>query len=315
MEVDELLRRWGGVATRAQLEKKCTRSELDAAVSVGSVVRLGRGRYGLPHLSVDLARAHGLSAVVSHESAALQHQWSVLLPPERSHLTFPTKRRVQAINLPKVILHRADLSVDDVSGSHTSQDRTMLDCLRLPDLRRALSVADSALRAGRDPGWLHRIAAEARGPRSVQARHVAAEATDLAANSFESGLRAISLEVPALTLRPQVPLHDRAGDFMGRPDLVDTELRIIAEADSFEWHGGRAALVRDARRYNRFVVEGWMVLRFTWDDVVFEPARVESTLVAATEERSQWAKSPRNRAKNGIDSVRPRGAAQNPKVR
>ncbi|WP_162598716.1 hypothetical protein [Nocardioides gilvus] len=315
MEVDELLRRWGGVATRAQLLTRLSRSEVDRTLVNGSVLRVGHGRYGLPHLTADLARAHGLSAVVSHESAALQHGWSVLLPPEQSHLTFPTKRRVKAVDLPDVVLHRADLLPDDISGSHTSQDRTMLDCLRIPDVRRALSVADSALRAGRAPAWLHRIAAEARGPGSGQARRVAAHATDCAANSFESGLRAISLDVPALRMRPQVRLHDRSGEFMGRPDLVDTELRIIAEADSFEWHGGRSALVRDARRYNRFVVEGWMVLRFTWDDVVLEPARVQATLAAAAEERSQPRKTPQNRRNYDVDSVRPRTKFQKPNVR
>ena len=37
--------------------------------------------------------------------------------------------------------------------------------------------------------------------------------------------------------------------------------RLILEADSFEWHGSRRALVRDARRYNNFVIAGWLVLR------------------------------------------------------
>ena len=44
--------------------------------------------------------------------------------------------------------------------------------------------------------------------------------------------------------------------------------RLILEADSFEWHGSRRALVRDARRYNNFVIAGWLVLRFSWEDVM-----------------------------------------------
>ena len=61
------------------------------------------------------------------------------------------------------------------------------------------------------------------------------------------------------------------GTFLGRPDLVDEHLRIVVEADSFEWHGERAALRADARRYNAFVVNGWLVLRFCWEDVMFHP--------------------------------------------
>ncbi len=60
--------------------------------------------------------------------------------------------------------------------------------------------------------------------------------------------------------------------FLGRPDLVDERLGIILEADSFAWHGSRAALRRDAKRYDEFVVRGWLVLRFAWEDVMSRPA-------------------------------------------
>ena len=79
---------------------------------------------------------------------------------------------------------------------------------------------------------------------------MAAQASPLAANPFESVLRSICDDVPGLRVRPQVEIHDP--HFLGRPDLVDDELRLVLEADSFEWHGGRAALARDASRYNAF---------------------------------------------------------------
>ena len=315
MEVDELLRRWGGVATWAQLTQRASRAEVATAMARGSVLRLGHGRYGLPHLTADVARAHALTAVLSHESAALHQGWPVLLVPESPHLTVRVKRRLRARDLPDVHLHRADLEADDLAGSWTSQDRTMLDCLRIRDLRRSLAVADSALRAGRTPAWLHAIAAQIRGPGAVQARFVSAHATELSANPFESGLRAIGLEVSGLTLRPQVRLYSADGEFLGRPDLVDADLGIIAEADSFEWHGARSALVKDARRYNEFVVRGWAVLRFTWEDVMFEPERVRSTLQAAAFQRSQLALTGSKRPFRGIDSVQMQGRAQKPKVR
>ncbi len=65
-----------------------------------------------------------------------------------------------------------------------------------------------------------------------------------------------------------------------RPDLVDDDLGVAIEADSFEWHGGRAALSKDARRYNLLVVGGWLVLRFSWEDVMFHPDYVREVLVA-----------------------------------
>jgi len=62
---------------------------------------------------------------------------------------------------------------------------------------------------------------------------------------------------------------------------VDVDRRIILEADSFEWHGSRRALVRDARRYNNFVIAGWLVLRFSWEDVMHHPDDVVCVLEAA----------------------------------
>ena len=43
----------------------------------------------------------------------------------------------------------------------------------------------------------------------------------------------------------------------------------------------RAALASDARRYNMLVVNGWTVLRFSYEDVMFHPDEVRRVLVAA----------------------------------
>ena len=78
-------------------------------------------------------------------------------------------------------------------------------------------------------------------------------------------------------MEPQIRL--RSLNF--RADLVDDDLGIVLEADSFEWHGDRAALRRDAKRYDAMVIHGWLVLRFAWEDVMFHPAYVRAVLVAA----------------------------------
>lgn len=75
--------------------------------------------------------------------------------------------------------------------------------------------------------------------------------------------------MPGLHVRPLVLIGDL--ELLGRPDLVDVELRTVLEADSFAWHGDRTALRRDARRYDQFVVAGWLVLRFAYEDVMSDP--------------------------------------------
>lgn len=98
-------------------------------------------------------------------------------------------------------------------------------------------------------------------------------------NPFESVLRAIASDVPGLDVEPQVRIRGGLG-LAVRPDLVDRRLRLVLEADSFEWHGDRAALRRDARRYDLLLADGWVVLRFAWEDVMHDHAWVRSVLEA-----------------------------------
>ena len=82
-----------------------------------------------------------------------------------------------------------------------------------------------------------------------------AAADGRADNPFESVLRAISLDVPGLGLVPQVEIS-MTGRRSVRPDLVDRSLRLVVEADSFEHHGSRKALVLDCARYDNLVADG-----------------------------------------------------------
>jgi very-short-patch-repair endonuclease len=219
-----------------------------------------------------------MSGVLSLTSAALHHGWEVKTPPDRPHLVVPTKRKVTEELKAAVHLHRRDLHPDEIRGVATSRELTLLQCLRSLPFDEALAVADSALRHGEPASTLRRIAASVRGPGAPQVRRVAAEADGDAANPFESVLRAIALDVEGLHVQPQrVVITSRS---TARPDLVDPELGVILEADSFEWHGHRAALRRDSRRYNLLVIDGWIVLRFAWEDVMFDPSYVREVLVA-----------------------------------
>ena len=284
MTVGQELHRLGGVATRGQLLRACKRHAIDQALQDGSVIRTARGRYALPDIDAAKAVAHGLSGVLCMTSAALAHGWAVKTPPALPQVALPRNRK-QARGGAGADIKRLRLHPDDVRDGVTSQDRTLLDCLRLLDFDEALAIADSALRDGYPKARLLALTRDARGTGSARMRSIAAQATGDAANPFESVLRAIALSVPGLAVHPQVSVH-HGHAFLGRPDLVDSTLGIVLEADSFEWHGSRAALRSDARRYNAFVVHGWLVLRFSWEDVMFHSDRVRAVLVAATAERT-----------------------------
>ena len=285
MSVVERLAEIGGVSTRRALVALTSRAQVDRALAVGDIVADSRGRYALPVADDALRAANSLHAVVSHTSAALHLGWEVKTAPTKPHLTLGRRRRLSVNQRRGLIIHRADLPPDDIAGYATSRTRTLLDCLRALPFDEALAVADSALRhddvTEQD---LATVARDAKGPGARSVRQVAALASGLAANPFESTLRAIAVQVPGLHVRPQVPIGD--SDVLGIPDLVDEDLRIVLEADSFEWHGDRAALRRDARRYDEFVVAGWLVLRFSYEDVMGDPLWVAEMLRAAVRERT-----------------------------
>ncbi|WP_164775162.1 type IV toxin-antitoxin system AbiEi family antitoxin domain-containing protein [Nocardioides pantholopis] len=228
-DVVELLADLGGVARRGSILAALDRAALDRAVRAGTVVRAGRGLYCLPEVD-DAARVAGLlGGVVSHTSAALHHGWGVKTLPERPHVSVSRGRRLGARGRAGHV-HRAELRRHEVDDGVTTPARTLLDCLRQLPFDEALAVADSALRESGCHQLLRDVADRARGPGSRNVRAVAEQATGLAANPFESVLRAICLTVPGLVVRPQVTIGD--GDFHARADLVDERLRIVCEAPS-----------------------------------------------------------------------------------
>ena len=280
MTVVGVLEAMGGVATRAALIGTTSRADVDRAVRHGEVVRGAPGRYTLPSADQAVRLAHESSGLLCLTSAALHHGWEVKQVPARPHVLYPRNRKVPVRHRARVELHRGDLHPDQVDGIATSRLQTLEMCFRSLPFDEALTVGDSALRHDHVlHGALEGLARSARGPGSRQLRRVAREARGEAANPFESALRAIALDVPGLSVEPQRVIRGRR--VWARPDLVDVDLCIVLEADSFEWHGGRAALDRDANRYNRLAVEGWLVLRFSWEAVMFRPQEVREILLDA----------------------------------
>lgn len=58
------------------------------------------------------------------------------------------------------------------------------------------------------------------------------------------------------------------------PDICFERERLVLEIDGFQYHSSQHAFVRDRRRQNLLVLDGWRVLRFTWQDLSDRPDRV-----------------------------------------
>ncbi len=276
MRVEVALERLGGVASIGSLLRLTTRRRLRSALRRRSVVRDVRGRYALPGVDEALRRASALSGVLVEDSAAQYHGWEVKHRPASPCVAVPRHRKVTPERRRGVRLRYADLAPGDVSGPATSPVATVLACAARMPFDEALAVADSALRSlDVRPGELLRRAEAMPSRHRTRCVRVAACADGRAANPFESVLRAIALDVPGLSVQPQLWIEG-----LGRPDLVDERLRVAIEADSFEFHGHRRALKADCERYNALALAGFAVIRFSWEHVMLEPDYVREVLTA-----------------------------------
>jgi very-short-patch-repair endonuclease len=276
----ELLSDLGGVARRRTLLTVVDRAELERAVEAGTVLRDRRGLYVLPDVDLSVRAAAHLGGTLGLTSAALRHGWAVAVVPPLPHVVVSRGRRLPVDAHDVAVVHRAELAPWQVRDGVIVEELALEQCLRRLPYSEALAVADSALREGYGRQRLEAMADRVRGPGSRQVRLVCERADGRAANPFESTVRATSHSVPGLRLVPQQWVTD--GAWRVRPDLVDDRLRIVVEADSFEFHGKRSALASDTRRYNMLVVAGWMVLRFCYEDVMYRPGWVRDVLTDAT---------------------------------
>ncbi len=266
------LTRLGGIGSTADVLALTSRKRLRRAVGARRVIHVSRGRYALPVADEArdvAARAGGHLRLLS---AAAHWEWETKWPARYPQVVASRKppRPVDG-ELVCDVLPRSDLD-----GWATSQLRTVLDCAAELPFDEGLAVADSALRH-------HDLTREdllgaLRPDTPAAIRRVLENATDLAANPFESVLRAILLEAGI----PVVPQWATTlGGVTYHPDLAEPFSALAVEANSWAHHAGKAEHDADCKRYNALVTGGWTVLRFTWEQVMFSPHEVVATVRAA----------------------------------
>ena len=272
MDPAAALARMGAIATAQELLGLTTRKKLRRAVASGGIVYVSRNRYALASQDEAEAIALSIDGHLRLLSAAAHWGWKVKWPARWPQLVVATKpdRPVDAT------LVCAALARSDVDGWATSRVRTVLDCAAELPFDEALAVADSALRSGD----VTRSELEKALPRGASAgvRRVVDHASALAANPFESVLRAILIEA-GISVVPQWATTIEGITY--HPDLADPVHGIAIEANSWAHHATKQDHDQDCLRYNALVLGGWIVLRFTWEQVMFSPAEVAATVRAA----------------------------------
>jgi very-short-patch-repair endonuclease len=194
----------------------------------------------------------------------------------------PRKRRPRPG--PPAVLHWSAIDPDDLAGRISSIVRTVVDCARILPFGEALAVADAALSNGRlCRAELVEATKAMRGPGRPNAVEVAAAATGASDSFLESMLRAILMAAGVDGFEPQLLVT--RGRFRVRVDLGHRFCRIALEADGYAFHGSSKEFSADCPRYDELAAAGWLVLRFTYQQVVHAPDWVVATVRRAMDQR------------------------------
>jgi very-short-patch-repair endonuclease len=276
MDVMHALETLGGVSSMPELVAATSRRRVRSALADGLIHRAGRSLV-LPTLDVHARAAADLTGVRSHLSAAQAWGWKVKTPPDRAWVSVGRHRKLTAAQRRRHHVVYAEFAAGDVVAGITSPLRTVLDCAKRLPFDEALAVADSALRSRLvESEELVRAAERLCGRGRPQCVRVARAATPLAANPFESALRALLLEFETFEVEPQGEVVTRS--LVLHPDLVDRRHRIVFEADSFEFHTTKSAHDLDCERFTALALAGWIVIRFSWEQVMLRPDYVRAVL-------------------------------------
>lgn len=305
-EVDVLLQRQQGMATREQLRRAgLTRRSLERALADGVLQRAGLGFYRsdqVPSRALHLLSGGSLDigylaqvrqvlltaggdAAASRRTAALLWGFDLAVEPAGVEIDVePARSRLSqaGVDARRRVLHDVvDLPVSGLSPLRVSSAlRTVMDCAEVLPVPEAVTVADSALRSRRVI-WsdLTEAVATRRSTASAeQARRVVRWADPRCGSVLESLLRVLLLQHGLLVPQTQYVVRNAAGVFVGRVDFCWPAARLIVEADGHRWHDPDDARNRDRRRSNEYGRLGWTLLRFTWADVVHSPDWVVATV-------------------------------------
>ncbi len=164
----------------------------------------------------------------------------------------------------------------------TSLARTLLDIAEdgpRRDVERAIDRAEQ--RQLLDLAAIDNVLARADGRRGAKLlRAVLAEhraGSTLTRNDLEEAFLAICRagELPPDAVNAWIPFPDGGG---AEADFLWREQHLVVEVDGRSVHATRRAFQSDRRRDQRLMLLGWRVVRFTWQQVTFEPAYVAATL-------------------------------------
>lgn len=251
-----------------------------------------RDQSGIPdrHLSHLRQMLHSIGPPcwIAHDTSAALNVFDgfVLRPP--FHFLVPRGRFVHRVGH---VVHTSDtitsLDCETRFGMPVlSPTRTLIHIASTTDPERLTAALDGALRDGlTTEDFLHRRIAQLRskGRHGVPRLLAVMDGSEITRGG-QSWLEREMLRIlhAASIPRPTTQAHlSRRRDKLIRVDFHFAGTPIIVEALGYRWHRTGAQMAIDSERLNRLQLDGYIVLQFTYSQVVDEPERVVREIAEA----------------------------------
>lgn len=281
----------GGVATRQQLiAAGCSGYDLTRGVRLGSIRRVRQARYVSPAAASDAVIAARVGGLIAGPSAAKTYGWWGGLDT-RLHLSVgDNSARLRTLRAPSLLPNGVEQRADTVprrirlhwlvGGAvpelgdecwRVPQDACLRQVLQWCDEATAIACLDTAVTVGEIPrdvvlDWCASL------PKALRVR--AGECRWGSESGTESLVRQ-GLDRLGVAYRQQVKFEG-----VGRVDFELDDARVIIEVDSRR-HDDPVVRADDYRRDAELAARGYMVLRFSYDQVVYHWEWCARMVVAA----------------------------------
>jgi very-short-patch-repair endonuclease len=219
--------------------------------------------------------AVGKPAALSHRAAAVVDE---MLPPDARAIDVTVIGR-RARSRPGIVVHSAaELTVVRKRGLPvTTPARTLLDlATSLPSAVLERAYAEAQVRRLVTPDD---VRAELATHRGAPAMRRILDTTEPTRNAIERRLAALVRRAGLPRPKYNAPLHGYEVDALWEAE------RLVVETDGWATHGHRAAFERDRAKAADLVARGYVVLRFTWRQIVSDPDLVAARIAAALARR------------------------------